>query len=111
MSTAATALEYASRGWPVFPVHVPAGGGCSCGNPGCEHVGKHPRTQHGLLDATTDEATIRQWWTDWPDANIGFATGAASGIVVLDIDPRHGGDKTLAGWERQHGLLPHAVEV
>jgi hypothetical protein len=110
IGTAATALEYASRGWPVFPVHVPAGDGCSCGNPDCEHVGKHPRTQHGLIDATTDDATIRQWWAQWPGANIGIRTGLPSGIVVLDIDPRHGGDETLADLERQHGALPSTIE-
>jgi hypothetical protein len=48
-----------------------------------------------VKDATTEEATIRQWWTRWPDANIGIATGAVSGLVVLDIDSRHGGDESL----------------
>ena len=38
----------------------------------CTDIGKHPRTEHGLSDATTDEAQIRKWWTDvalrptWP---------------------------------------------
>jgi len=35
--------------------------------------------------ATTDEATIRRWWTETPDANIGVSTDA---LVVLDIDRR-----------------------
>jgi hypothetical protein len=87
------------------------GEGCSCGKSGCEHVGKHPRTKHGFHDATTDEAAIRQWWTQWPDANTGIATGATSGLVVLDIDPRHGGGETLVNIERQHGSLPHTVKV
>jgi hypothetical protein len=105
------ALSYAARRWPVFPLHTPRSAGCSCGDPDCEHVGKHPRTQRGFHDATTEEAAIRRWWTEWPDANIGVATGAACGIVVLDIDPRHGGDETLAEWEREHGSLPNTVEA
>jgi len=43
------------------------------------------RHSHGHLDATTDMATIRRWWTETPDANIALAC-AASGIVVLDFD-------------------------
>ena len=45
---------------------------------------KVPATTHGVKDATTDEATIREWWAKTPNANIGFATG--DGIVVVDID-------------------------
>jgi len=104
-------LTYASRGWGVFPLHTPIGAGCSCGNPECERPGKHPRTLHGFRDASWDEKTIRQWWTQWPDANIGITTGAASGIVVFDIDPRHGGDDMLAEWEREHAPIPDTVEV
>lgn len=105
------ALDYARRGWPVFPCHTPTRGGCSCRDAErCSDIGKHPRTEHGLKDATTDEATIRQWWRRWPDANIGIVTGKASGLLVLDVDPRHGGDATLAELEREHGRLPDTVE-
>jgi len=38
---------------------------------------------------------VRQWWGRWPDANIGLVTGKVSEIVVLDVDPRHGGDESL----------------
>ncbi len=59
----AAALDYAARGWPVFPLHNPrAGGGCSCRKADCNQIGKHPRTEHGVKDATTDTATIRGWW-------------------------------------------------
>ena len=85
------ALEYAEQGRHVFPLHSPVNGKCSCGNPECENPAKHPRTAHGLLDATTDESTITEWWTDWPDANIGIRTGQISGIVVLDVDAHKGG--------------------
>lgn len=80
------ALAYAKQGWYVFPVHNIRKGSCSCGDPECEHPGKHPRTEHGHNDATADEPQIIEWWTETPDANIGIRTGKVSGISVLDID-------------------------
>jgi Bifunctional DNA primase/polymerase, N-terminal/Protein of unknown function (DUF3987) len=80
------ALGYARRGWHVFPIHWPTDGECSCGKPDCENQGKHPLTANGFKDATTDPKVIGEWWSKWPSANIGLATGAVSGIVVVDID-------------------------
>lgn len=79
------ALQIASLGWPLFPLHEP---GCSCGRPKCPREGKHPRTRNGLKDATTDAAQIRKWWQRWPTANIGLRTGF--GLVVVDIDGQPG---------------------
>jgi hypothetical protein len=104
--TGTAALEYAARGWAVVPLHYPIDGGCSCKKADCSSVAKHPRTKNGLKDSTTDEATIRQWWKRWPEANVGVLTGSASGMFVLDVDPRNGGDLTLARLEQEHGPLP-----
>ena len=79
------ALYYAEHGWYVVPMHIPIGKQCSCGNPQCDSVGKHPRTKHGLNDATTDAETIDRWWATWKDSNIGIHPGP-SGVVVLDLD-------------------------
>lgn len=87
------ALAYAAIGFWIFPVHSIRAGRCSCRNPKCTRKGKHPLTKNGFKDATLDEATIRAWWATWQDANIGCATGA-SGLVGIDIDPRHGGDES-----------------
>jgi hypothetical protein len=78
------ALAYASKGWAVFP---------------CQMRGKKPLTQHGLKEATTDRERIREWWTRWPDANIGHPTEA---LVVLDVDGSDG-ESSLATLEKQHG--------
>ena len=59
----------------------------------------------GLHDATTDAVTIAGWWTQYPDANVGIATGAASGVVVVDVDGE-AGEAALA----QYGPLPATVE-
>lgn len=63
------ALWYATHGWPVFPL-----------KPG----GKTPATRHGFHDASTDIDTVRTWWADIPQANIGTPTGLA--FDVIDID-------------------------
>jgi len=108
----AEARRLAERGWPVFPVHaVDSDGRCTCGRSDCVKPGKHPRTVNGLLDATTNPATIERWWSRWPNANLGVVTGAASGLLVLDIDPRHGGDDALHELERAYDELPATVEA
>jgi hypothetical protein len=90
------ALAYAlSLCWAVLPL-------APCG--------KVPRTKHGIHDATTNEQIIREWWTRWPDANIGVRTGSASNLVAIDMDPRNGGDISLERLEAEHGPLPETVE-
>ena len=120
-------LECAERfGWRFFPVHgVRADGACTCGNPTCARVGKHPATPHGLLDASNNPERLTLWWRETPWANPGLATGrdpypeatrppeerpVRAAIVVLDLDLGQGkhGDDTLAQLEEQHGRLPEA---
>lgn len=97
------ALTYARRGWHVFPLHTPADEqGCSCRKADCKDQGKHPRTLNGLKDATTNETQIRSWWEMWPEANIGISCGP-SGLVVVDVDPRHGGDESFRDLVEDHG--------
>lgn len=83
------ALKYAADGFAVFPVYEPVGiGKCSCAKEGCK--GKHPRTANGCLDATTDVEIIKGWWTKWPNASVGIATGMKSGMSVVDLDGPEG---------------------
>src|SRR5260370_28571461 len=103
------ALEYAERGVPVFPVWSAAGGQCRCGMRNCENPGKHPITKNGFLDASADTDQIRAWWTEYPDANIAAPTGEQG--IVLDEDPREGGDNTLWLLEQEHGALPRTPIV
>ncbi|WP_298042351.1 bifunctional DNA primase/polymerase [uncultured Citricoccus sp.] len=67
------ASDLASAGVPVIP---------------CVPGQKRPLTARGFHDATTDLAQITQWWTRWPEANLGLPTGAVSGVVVVDVDVR-----------------------
>ena len=67
------ALDYAKRGWPIFPV-----GPTKQPYPGT----------NGVLEATTDAAKIRAWWDKWPRANVALDVGGA-GMMALDLDPGH----------------------
>src|ERR1700687_178228 len=99
------ALGYAARGWFVFPLRYAIFDKdgtvrCSCDlGATCEHIGKHPWSmktfKNGFKSATNDPGLIKTIWTAYSEANIGIATGKKTGIFVLDVDPRHGGDKTL----------------
>jgi replicative DNA helicase len=82
---ATAALRYAADGLQVFPA-----------NPNT----KAPLTVNGMKDATDDPRQVRQWWHDHPTALI--ACRIPEGVIVLDVDPRHGGDTTWAELERHY---------
>lgn len=105
--TLEAATDYVNRGWWVFPLHsVNKDGSCTCGNSSCTDIGKHPRVQRGLKEASRDLAKIEEWFGDnAPLSNIGLVTGEASGITVLDIDIGDGkfGAESWAEAIKDHG--------
>lgn len=107
-------LDYALRGWAVLPLYTIINGLCTCDKAGCSSPGKHPHAMlapHGVKDASTDPDRVTYWWTANPMANVGIATGKVSGLVVLDIDPRHGGDDSFYDLITKYGRLPDTLEV
>jgi hypothetical protein len=110
-STLGAALAFARRGYAVLPLTWPVAVNgrlrCSCRRAAdCTAPAKHPLGRlvpTGLLSASLDEAVIRQWFTDEPAANLGVVTDK---LIVLDIDPRHDGETSLAALERDHGFPP-----
>jgi hypothetical protein len=109
------ALEYAEKGFPVFPVYeVLRDGGCSCRVKDCKSIGKHPITRKGVLEATTAKAQIESWWKQTPSANIGIATGRelpdGGLLIVVDVDTDSAkgkkGAESLAALVAEHGELP-----
>lgn len=83
------ALNYALSGLEVFPV---------------DPATKAPRTRSGMKDATCDLGQIDQWWDARPDSLV--AARVPVGVVVVDIDPRHGGDKVWDALVAEHGEPP-----
>ena len=88
-------IAYAAMGLPVFP---------------CAPKTKKPITAHGFKDASTDPDQVRRWWTDEPNANIGMPTGAPSGTVIVDVDPRHNGEESIEELQAAYGELPDTPE-
>lgn len=106
------AVAYARRGWQVVPLNqVTADGGCTCPRgPECRSQGKHPRVRWKEHGGSIDITQIERWWRRWPRANIAILTGIdRSGLFVVDIDPRHGGDATLDALTDTHGPLPETL--
>ena len=94
---------YARGGWAVVPLHSAVAGVCSCSKgSACPSAGKHPRLKDWGTHATSDAEVVEEWQDDFPNANVGVATGEPSGFVVLDVDPDNGGFDSLA----QLGALP-----
>ena len=95
--TAQAAASYLSRGWSVLPVR---------------RGDKRPLVLWETLQQhRADAATLAQWFSRWPGANVGVITGEISNLIVLDVDPKHGGDDSLAELERRFGKLPDTVEA
>lgn len=105
----------ARRGFRVFPLHSPVfhengSVSCSCKNPQCTCIGKHPRIRDFQHGATTDGRQIETWWAGWPEANIGILAGKEGGMVVIDVDGPEG-ENTLRQLERLLGNLPSTLEA
>lgn len=93
----AAAKAYLRRGWSVVPVA--------------------PRSKHPLVKwepyqrQPPGEAEIEGWFQRWPGAGVAIVTGTVSNLVVLDVDPGHGGEDSLSELEAVNGALPDTVEA
>jgi len=87
------ALAYAAWGWPVFPLgpmsKIPLPQCADCKTSECEGPEQCGHELcHGFKDATSDPTTIRRWWTERPNSNVGLAAGHR--FDVLDVDTPKG---------------------
>jgi hypothetical protein len=103
--------EIVEHGLHLHPCYAAAGDICTClAGAKCPSPGKHPILARWQDIATTDQEQIARWISRHIGCNWGIATGIKSGVCVLDIDPRNGGDEALAGHEAKHGPLPATWE-
>jgi Bifunctional DNA primase/polymerase, N-terminal len=90
------AIEYGAYNWQVFPLNgkIPAIPKSAGGR--------------GVLDATSDTDQIAEWWGGrYAGCNIGGRV--PDSMMVLDIDPRHDGDRSIASLEEMYGPLPETL--
>jgi len=92
----AHALDYAARGWRVFPVAAD---------------GRSPMLRGGCHAASCDPDAVSRWWSAHPAANIALACGPDSGVLALDVDSKGqvDGFAALAELEREFEPLPETV--
>jgi hypothetical protein len=101
----------ANLGWKLFPIHGITDGKCDCGD---EHLndnnaGKHPLTPNGFKAATTDLKKISNWISAFPNCNLGVYL-KGSGLVVIDVDPRNGGEEAFDEFSRHlESVVPQTV--
>lgn len=95
-----SSLRLSGLGWHVFPLAT---------NSKLPAISKEKEGGQGVLDATTDETQLRDWARRYPRANVGIACGRVSGITVIDVDPRHGGNQTMVAFKAKNQHLTPTV--
>jgi hypothetical protein len=96
LSCRAAAFDYLGRGWAVIPIQA---------------RGKRPLvTWIEYQSRLPRREEVEAWFGRGTSHNLGIVTGVVSSLVVLDVDPAHGGDSSLADLERRHGPLPRTTE-
>lgn len=73
--------------------------------------GKAPLIPTSWHAATQDLKQIEEWWTRWPDANIGLPGGTVNQLVIADIDPRHGGKESWNSFCAEYQYHPDTAYV
>lgn len=101
--------HYRAQGFIPIPIFGMDDGICTCRKGvDCTSAGKHPIVKRQLaIEATQQD--WEHWLQQWPGMNLGILTGSETGIFVIDIDPRHGGDESLAELETRIGPMPAAA--
>jgi hypothetical protein len=92
-----SALKYVALGWPVFPL--------------AEGAKVPMKDSDGFKSASLDQAKIAVWQAQHPHNNIAAATGIASGIFVVDLDPGSGADMTVRKLASQGKHFPSTVQA
>jgi putative DNA primase/helicase len=107
------ALWYANNEWKIHPCYGIVDGKCTCNSVHQEpkDVGKHPRLAEWNKVASSNPEDIKKWWSQDPYGNIGVLC-RDSGFLVIDIDPRSGGQDSFDKFEELvNGALPPTIEA
>lgn len=127
----AAAREYVANGWPVFVLGrskrpVANCEACHAAGPDHDRARCGCLTCHGFYAATTDLDRVAAMLAAVPRGLLAIRAGTVSGLLVVDIDPRNGGqlDRELmpptaavatggGGWHLyyQHPGVPTVAEL
>lgn len=91
---------------PILPLYgIDENGICTCGNSSCKSAGKHPISRNGSMDATQEKSVLLHYVSQHSTLNWGMTL---PNLMVLDIDPRNGGDKEL---EKLQNEIPEITKT
>jgi hypothetical protein len=96
------------------PIHQAA---LACMRLGWSVIPIRPRDKRPIIrwqryqSIRADARQLEEWFGRGAYANLGIVTGAISRLLVLDIDPMHGGSDSLERLEQAHGRLARTVEA
>jgi Bifunctional DNA primase/polymerase, N-terminal len=84
-SVATAALNYVSRGWSVLPIRAGT---------------KKPAVDEWkpLQARQPERDEVAHWYQAAPTSGVAIICGRVSGLVVVDVDPRNGGDETMRAY-------------
>lgn len=98
--------NYKSQGFVPIPIHGVRYGVCTCHlGDECTSAGKHPIPKRSAAIEAMDDQW-ENWINKYPDMNLGILTGSESGLFVLDVDPRHGGNESFDALVQSIGPFP-----
>jgi hypothetical protein len=96
--------RYAALGLKLIPLYGIKFGNCECAKgSACSSKGKHPRFKNWPKEASSDPEALSKWAAAWPYMNVGIVTGAASGVIVVDVD---GDDGLISVKKKTEGKAP-----
>lgn len=105
--------EYSKLGWKLLPCHGITNGKCNCGDlhHDSSDAGKHPLLTDWNNKSTGNSETLNEWFGAHTGNNVAVNC-RASGLVVIDIDPRNGGDESFLQLENWlDGEIPETLTV
>lgn len=105
------ALAYGALGWQLLPCFGIEADRCNCGNPhnDSSSAGKHPVISDWPNKATNQPVQLKEWFSDTTKNNLALSC-MSSGLVIVDIDPRNGGDESFLELEKWlDGAIPQTV--
>jgi hypothetical protein len=94
--------DYIKAGYKVFPLHKTVCGFCGCGNMECKATYKHPLSSNWQYTPDWSEEQL-QVMLDIGQFETGFGV-LCKGSLIIDIDPRNGGDESYARLVKDTGI-------